>query len=171
MRPEKQQEVERLKDSFSRAKSAIVADYRGLTVSEMNDVRSKLRAADVELRVTKNTMARIAIKGTEAEALLETLVGPTAIAFSYEDPVAGPRVLKKLAEEYEALGLKGGILGDKFLADADITALSKLPSKEVLLGQLLSVLNGPMTGFVNVLNGNQRQLVQVLAAVRDQKTN
>lgn len=171
MRPEKQQEVERLKDSFSRAKSAIVADYRGLTVSQMNDVRNKLREADVELRVTKNTMARIAIKGTDSEALAESLVGPTAIAFSYDDPVAGARILKKLTDEYEKLGLKGGILGDKFMAEADIAALSKLPTKEVLLGQLLSVMNGPMSGFVTVLSGNQRKLVQVLAAIRDQKTN
>ena len=171
MRPEKQQEVERLKDSFSRASSAIVADYRGLTVSEMNDVRSKLRAADVELRVTKNTMARIAIKGTDSEALTESLAGPTAIAFSYEDPVAGARILKKLADEYESLGLKGGILGDKFLTESDINALSKLPTKEILLAQLMSVMNGPMSGFVNVLSGNTRQLVQVLAAIRDQKTN
>jgi len=171
LRPEKQQEVERLRDSFSKAKSAIVADYRGLTVSEMNDVRGRLREADVELRVTKNTLARIAIKGTDSEALAESLIGPTAIAFSYDDPVAGARILKKLAEEYDELGLKGGVLGEKFLAEADITALSKLPTKEILLGQLLSVLNGPMSGFVNVLAGNQRQLVQVLAAIRDQKTN
>jgi len=170
LRPEKQQEVERLKDSFSKAKSAIVADYRGLTVSEMNDVRGRLREADVELRVTKNTLARIAIKGTESEPLIESLVGPTAIAFSYDDPVAGARILKKLSEQYAKLGLKGGILGDKFLAEADIVALSKLPTKDILLAQLLSVLNGPMTGFVNVLSGNTRKLVQVLAAIRDQKS-
>lgn len=171
MRPEKEQEIERLKDSFSRAKSAILADYRGLTVVEMNEVRGKLRAESVELRVTKNTLARLAIKGTDSELLYDALVGPTAIAFSYEDPVSAARVLTGLAEDHDALELKGGILGGKLLTDADITALSKLPTKEVLLSQLLSVMNGPMSGFVNVLAGNQRKLVQVLAAIRDQKEN
>ncbi|MDH3975984.1 MAG: 50S ribosomal protein L10 [Deltaproteobacteria bacterium] len=165
MRVEKNQEIEKLKDSFSRAKSAIVTDYRGLTVSEMNEVRSKLRQASVELRVTKNTLARIAIKGTDSEVLSDSLKGPTAIAFSFDDPVAGAKVLKGLAEEHDDLELKAGLLGDKLLGIADIEALSKLPSKEILLGQLLSVLNGPMRGFVTVLSGNQRSLVQVLSAI------
>lgn len=171
MRIEKTQEIERLKESFSNAKSAILADYRGLTVSEMNDVRAKLREASVELRVTKNTLARIAIKGTDSEVLSDSLKGPLAIAFSFEDPVAGAKVLKKLADSHDDLELKAGLLGDKLLGLADIEALSKLPSKEVLLGQLLSVLNGPMRGFVTVLSGNQRSLVQVLAAIGETKEN
>ena len=171
MRIEKTQEIERLKESFSKAKSAIVTDYRGLTVAEMNDVRNKLREASVELRVTKNTLARIAIKGTGSEVLSESLKGPSAIAFSFDDPVAGARALKKLAEAHEELELKAGLLGDKLLGIADIEALSKLPTKEILLGQLLSVLNGPMRGFVTVLSGNQRSLVQVLAAIAKSKEN
>ena len=169
MRPEKVQEVDRLKDSFSRAQSAILADYRGLTVAEINDVRSKLRNASVELRVTKNTLAKIALSGTEAEALSDSLAGPTAIAFSYDDPVAGAKALSELADKYEDLEIKAGVLGGKLLGVADIKALAKLPGKEVLLGQLLSVMNGPMRGFVTVLSGNQRSLVQVLAAIRDKK--
>ncbi len=170
MRREKEQEIDRLKDSFSRAKSAILADYRGLTVAEMNDVRSKLRSASVELRVTKNTLAKIALTGTDAEALSDFLTGPTAVAFSYDDPVAGAKTLTELAESYDDLEIKAGVLGSKLLAMADIEALSKLPSKEILLAQLLSVMNGPMSGFVNVLVGNQRKLVQVLASIRDKKT-
>lgn len=171
MRIEKTQEIERLKDSFSKAKSAIVADYRGLTVAEMNEVRSKLREASVELRVTKNTLARIAIKGTDSEGLSDALKGPSAIAFSFDDPVAGAKALKSLADAHEELELKAGLLGNKLLGIADIEALSKLPSKEVLLGQFLSVLNGPMRGFVTVLSGNQRSLVQVLAAIAKSKEN
>ena len=169
MRTEKEQEVDRLKDSFSRAKSAILADYRGLTVSEMNDVRSKLRGVSVELRVTKNTLAKIALSGTDAEVLSASLAGPTAVAFSYDDPVAGARALTELAKTYEDLEIKAGVLGSKLLALPDIEALAKLPSKEILLAQLLSVMNGPMSGLVNVLAGNQRKLVQVLAALRDKK--
>ena len=171
MRDQKLQEIDRLKDSFARAKSAILADYRGLTVSEMNDVRGKLRAASVELRVTKNTLARLAIKGTPTETLSDSLVGPTAIAFSYADPVAAAKVLVDLAKSHEDLQLKAGVLGGKLLTADDITALSKLPSKDVLLAQLLSVMNGPATGLVNVLIGNHRKLVQVLAAIRDKKEN
>lgn len=169
MRIEKEQEIDRLKDSFSRAKSAILADYRGLTVAEMNDVRSKLRGASVELRVTKNTLAKIALAGTDAEALSDSLAGPTAVAFSYDDPVAGAKALYELVETYDDLEIKAGVLGNKLLAMEEIKALSKLPSKEILLSQLLSVMNGPMSGFVNVLAGNQRKLVQVLASIRDKK--
>ncbi|MBE9504760.1 MAG: 50S ribosomal protein L10 [Proteobacteria bacterium] len=171
LRPEKQAEVERLKDSFSRAKSTVLTDYCGLTVAEMNEIRGKLREASVELRVTKNTLAKIAIKGTDSESLTDILAGPIAIAFSYDDPVAGAKVLTELTKTHDDLEIKGGMLGDKVLSTSDIEELSKLPSKEILLSQLLSVMNGPMTGFVNVLVGNQRKLVQVLAAINEKKDN
>ena len=171
MREQKQQEIDSLKDSFDKAQSVILADYCGLTVGQMQDVRTKLRAASVELRVAKNTLAKRAIKDTDSEPLSEVFTGPTAIAFSYEDPVAGAKVLSELVASYESLELKGGVLGNKLLNIADITALSKLPSKEILLSQLLSVMNGPMTGFVRVLSGNQRSLVQVLSAIKDTKEN
>ena len=169
MRPEKQQAVEELKDAFSRAKSAILADYRGLTVAEMNEVRRRLREAAVEFKVVKNTLTTIAVRGTDAEGLKDYLKGPTAVAFSYEDPVAGAKVLSELMEDHSALELKGGVLGDKLLGLSDIEALSKLPSKEVLLAQLFSVMKGVPTGLVNVLSGNMRNLVQVLAAIKEKK--
>ncbi|MDT8317674.1 MAG: 50S ribosomal protein L10 [bacterium] len=171
MREQKQQEIDSLKDSFVKSESVILADYCGLTVSEMQDVRTKLRDASVELRVAKNTLAKRAIKDTDSESLSDVFTGPTAIAFSYADPVAGAKVLSELVERYEALELKGGVLGNKLLSIADILALSKLPTKEILLSQLLSVMNGPMTGFVRVLSGNQRSLVQVLSAIKDTKEN
>ena len=169
MREQKQQEIDSLKDSFVKAESVILANYCGLTVGEMQDVRTKLRAASVQFRVAKNTLAKRAIKDTDSESLSDVFTGTTAIAFSYADPVAGAKVLSELVESYEALELKGGVLGNKLLSIADITALSKLPTKEVLLSQLLSVMNGPMTGFVRVLSGNQRSLVQVLSAIKDTK--
>lgn len=171
MRPEKQQAVEGIRESFSRAKSAVLADYRGLTVAEMNDVRRRLRDASVEFKVVKNTLTTIAVKGTDAEALTEHLKGPTAVAFSYKDPVSGAKALSELVKEHEALELKGGMLGSKLLGVDDITALSMLPSREVLLAQLFSVMNGASTGLVNVLSGNIRNLMQVLAAIREKKEN
>ncbi len=169
MRDQKQQEIDGLKDRFVKSQSVILADYCGLTVNQMQDVRTKLRAASVEFRVAKNTLAKRAIKDTDSEPLSDVLSGPTAFAFSYDDPVAGARLLSELVEDHEAFEIKGGILGDKLLSIADILALAKLPTKEVLLSQLLSVMNGPMTGFVTVLNGNQRNLVQVLSAIKDSK--
>ena len=171
MREQKQQEIDKLKDNFSRAKSVILADYCGLSVSEINEVRGRLRESSVELRVTKNTLAKRAIKDTDSEVLADSLSGPTAIAFSYDDPVSGAKALTELAKDHEALELKAGILGSKLMAIADIEALAKLPTKEILLAQLLSVMNGPMSGFVNVLSGNQRNLVQVLSAIGDKKEN
>lgn len=169
MREQKQQEIDSLKDSFVKSESVILANYCGLTVGEMQDVRTKLRSASVEFRVAKNTLAKRAIKDTDSESLSDVFTGPTAIAFSYADPVAGAKVLSELVEDYEAFEIKGGVLGSKLLSIGDITALSKLPTKEVLLSQLLSVMNGPMTGFVRVLSGNQRSLVQVLSAIKDTK--
>jgi len=169
LREQKQQEIDSLKESFVKSESVILADYCGLTVGQMQDVRTKLRSASVEFRVAKNTLAKRAIKDTDSESLSEVFTGPTAIAFSYADPVAGAKVLSELVEDYAAFELKGGVLGNKLLSIGDITALSKLPTKEVLLSQLLSVMNGPMTGFVRVLSGNQRSLVQVLSAIKDTK--
>ncbi len=169
MRTDKQQTIKGLSDNFSKAKSAILADYRGLTVSEMNHVRNRLRDVSVEFRVVKNTLTRIAIKGTDADSLVDYLKGPTAIAFSDDDPVAGAKAMTELAEEYPALDIRAGILGAKLLDEAEIKALSKLPGKDVLLAQLLSVMNGVPTGLVTVLSGNARNLVQVLTAINEKK--
>ncbi len=171
MREQKQQEIDRLKDSFSRAKSAILADYCGLSVAEINEVRGRLRESSVEMRVTKNTLAKRAIKDTDSDPLSDSFAGPTAIAFSYDDPVAGAKALTELVKVHEALEIKAGIMGDKLMTVADIEALAKLPTKEILLAQLLSVMNGPMSGLVNVLSGTQRNLVQLLSAMIDNKKN
>jgi len=171
LRADKQQTIQGLNETFSRAKSAILADYKGLSVAEMNSVRDRLRDASVEFRVVKNTLTRIAVKDTEADCLTDYLKGPTAIAFSNDDPVAGAKAIMELAETHPDLEIRAGILGSKLLNEADIKALSKLPGKEILLAQLLRVMNGVATGFVTVLSGNARNLVQVLAAIKEKKEN
>lgn len=171
MRTDKQQAIKGLNDSFLKAKSAILADYRGLTVSEMNNVRNRLRDVSVEFKVVKNTLTRIAIKETDADSLADYFKGPTAVAFSDDDPVAGAKVMMELVEEYSAFEIRAGILGSKLLNEADIKALAKLPPKDVLLAQLLSVMNGVTTGLVTVLSGNARNLVQVLASIKEKKEN
>lgn len=169
MNTAKQMAVEGLRGNFSKAKSVLLTDYRGLTVAEMNEVRRTLRESSVELKVVKNTLAKIAIKGTGAEVISDQFVGPTAVAFTYEDAVAAAKALTKLAETHDELEIKAGLLGEKLLNLEDIKALSKLPSREVLLAKLLSVMNAVPTGLVNVLIGKQRELVQVLAAIREKK--
>lgn len=163
-----------LKDSFSKANAAFFADYKGLTVEQVNDLRKKLRTQQVQVKVVKNNLARIAVKeaglGAEAEALLDTVVGPTMIAFAYGDAAAAAKVIQKFASENEVFGLKESLLSTQRLTAKQVEELSKLPSREVLLAKMLGSLNAPATNFVGVLAAVPRSLVQVLAAIEQKKT-
>jgi large subunit ribosomal protein L10 len=150
-------------------KAAFLADYRGLSVEQVEQLRAELRAAGVEYRVIKNTLLRLAAKGTEIECLSGQLVGPTAVALVRNDPVAPAKVLVEFAKKCQAFELKAGALGGKVLSVPDIQALAELPSREVLLAKMLGSMNAPVTNFVGVLAAVPRSLVQVLAAIQDQK--
>ena len=166
---EKKLLVEELKDKLSRSKVLIAVDYKGLDVATMTDLRKKLREADVECKVAKNTLLIRASKDLEIEAIKETFKGPTAIALSYTDPVAPAKILVDFAKEHKNLEIKKGIMGSQVLEMSDIEALSALPSREVLLGKLLSAMNGIPTSVVQVLAAVPRSLVNVLQAVKEQK--
>jgi len=165
----KEQIVAELAQKLSASKAAFLADYRGLTVEQINKLRGELRGAEVEYRVVKNTLLRMASKGTLAECLDGLLEGPTAIAIAGADPVAPAKILAEFAKTSGKLELKGGALDGKLLSIADIKALAELPSREVLLGKMLGSLNAPVSNFVGVLAAVPRSLVQVLAAIQDQK--
>ena len=166
---EKKHIVENLSDKLAKSKVAIVTDYKGLNVSAMNSLRKKLREVDVEYRVVKNSLLMRASEGNDVSLIRESFVGPSAIALSYSDPVAPAKVLTEFARENKKLEIKAGVMGGKFL-DADaIKALAALPSREALLGQLLSVMNGVPTNFVRVLNAIPQQMLNVLVAIKDQK--
>jgi large subunit ribosomal protein L10 len=167
-RPEKVQEVEELADRFQRSSIAIVTDYRGLTVSDMVTFRSRLREAGVEYRVSKNTLARFAADQSGREAIKEDLVGPTAIAFSYDDPVPVAKIVSEFARTSRILQVRGALLGDRRISPEEINRLSELPSKEALLAQVVGGMMGPIAGLVNVLNGVTAGLVGVLDARRRQ---
>lgn len=168
-RDEKAAIVADLNDSFSRAKFSVVADYCGLTVSDLEKIRRDLREADSEIRIAKNTLLKRAVTDTSCESLVDDFTGTTAIVMSYDDPVAPAKVLAKCAEDFKKLQLRSAVLeGEKITID-DLIALSKLPSKEVLLGQLLSVMNGVPTAFVRVLSAVPQNLLYGLQAVKDQK--
>ena len=166
---EKKSLVDDLKDSLEKTKVLIVTDYKGLNVAAMTDLRKKLREADVECKVVKNTLLRRATEQTDFELIRNDLVGPNAIILSYDDPVAPAKVLVDFAKDNKNLEIKKGIMGGKILEEKDIIALSALPSREVLLSQLLSVMNGVPTSIVQVLAAVPRSMMNVLQAIKDQK--
>lgn len=172
-RTEKQTLVSELNEKFNRACCAVVTEYRGMTVEEISNLRSELRKVSVDYKISKNTLAKLAAKGTGVEGLSTYLEGPTALALGYSDPVAVAKVLtefvKKQKKGREKLAIKGGVLDGKVLSAADIKALAELPPKEVLLAQLLSVMQSPLSGIVGVMQGNLRNLVYALEGIRKQK--
>ena len=161
--------TEDLQDRFSKSAIVVLTDYKGLDVTSINDLRRRLREEDIEYQVVKNTLLVRASEDTEVALIRDFFKGPSAIALSYEDPVAPAKILTKFAKENQRLEIKVGVMNGKLLDVDAIKALSKLPSREVLLGQLLSTLNMVPTSFVRTLAEIPRGLVNVLAAIRDQK--
>jgi len=174
-RTDKAELASTLKDKFSKAKVALFADYKGLTATQADDLRRVLRASNTEVKVLKNNVARMVTKegkmGADAKALMDTVVGPTLVAFAYGDPAAAAKIIHKFAQDNEALKLKDSLMGDKRIGASQVEELAKLPSKEVLLAKLLGTLNAPITNFVGVLAAVPRSLVTVLAAIEKKKAN
>ena len=166
---EKKAIVEDLNEKLSRAKVVIVTDYKGLKVEEINDLRRKLTEAHIEYKVVKNTLLTLAAKGTDVALIENSFKGPSAIALSYDDPVAPAKVLTSFAKDHDLLDIKIGVLGKKVMDLNAIKALSTLPSKETLLAQLLSTIMGVPTAFVRALNDIPRRLLNVLKAIEEQK--
>ncbi len=151
------------------ALSAVIADYRGLTVSQMTELRKQARAQGVYLKVVRNTLARIAVRGTEFECLHDALVGPTILALSIEDPGAAARLFKEYAKTNDKLEVKALAVGGIAYGAADIDRLASLPTREQALGMLAGVLQAPISKFARTLNEVPSQIARALAAVKDQK--
>lgn len=166
---EKKKIVEDLKERFSKSKVVIVTDYKGLDVTTINSLRRKLRESQVDYHVVKNTLLIRASENTDVELIKDNFKGPSAIALGYEDPIAPAKVLTDFAEGHIQLEIKAAVMGNKVLDLAAIKSLSKLPSREELIGQLLSVLAGVPTGLVRALSDIPRRLLSVLNAVKNQK--
>ena len=160
-----------LNETFSSARFAVVADYRGLKVTELEQLRGSLREQNAQIQIAKNTLLRLAVKDTEYEGLTEYFTGTTAIAFSFEDPVGPAKALAEFGKEFEALQIRSAGLDGKVLNADDVLALSKLPSKEQLLGRLCGVLAAVPTKLVRTLNAAPSNLVYALQAIKDQKDN
>jgi large subunit ribosomal protein L10 len=168
-REEKVAEVEKLSGKFEKAKIAIVADYKGLTVPVLQELRHNLRRNDAEFRVAKNTLLIRAVEDTEYKDLQEHFVGTTSVTVSFGDPVTPAKILSDFCKDHPELKIRSASLDGKLLSAEDIAALSKLPSKEVLLGQMLSVMNAVPTGLVQVLSGVPRTFLYALQAIKEQK--
>ncbi len=166
---EKKRIVEELHEKFSKSEVVILTDYKGLDVDTINDLRKKLRESQIQYQVVKNSLLIRASKDTDVELIKDNFKGPSAIALSFEDPVSPAKVLTKFADENEKLEIKVGVMNGKVLDISAIKALSALPSREVLIGQLLFVMNGVPTGFVRALVDIQRRLLNVIVAIKEQK--
>jgi large subunit ribosomal protein L10 len=168
-RDEKVTIVSELNESFNRSKLTVVADYCGLKVSEFQKIRIELKNCDSEVRVAKNTLLRRAVTDTGNAVLGDDFTGTTAVVMGYSDPVGPAKVVTKFADDFSKFVIRAAALDGEKISVDDLVALSKLPSKEVLLGQLLSTWNGVPTGLVQVLTGVPRTFVYALQAIKEQK--
>lgn len=166
---EKETIVQSLHEDLAKAQIAVVADYKGLTVEAFSRLRRELRDAGAEIQVVKNTLLRRASEGTPVDTIREYFKGPSAICFSAKDPVLPAKVLTKFAEANEKFQIRVGVLEGKALSTADLKALSELPGRDELLAQVLSAMIAVPTGFVRVISGVPRGLVNVLTAIKEQK--
>ena len=164
----KQEMVSEVAAKLQGAQTVIVAEYRGLNVERVTQLRSKARKSGVWLRVLKNTLARRAIKGTPFEKLSDQMVGPLMYGIS-QDPVAGAKVLSEFAKENELFVIKAGAMPNAVMSVQDIKALAQLPGREELLATLLGTMQAPMAKLVRTLNEVPGKFVRTLAAVRDSK--
>jgi large subunit ribosomal protein L10 len=153
----------------AKAQSVVAAEYRGLTVTQMTDLRAKARKSNVYLRVVKNTLARKAIAGTPFECVGKSLKGPLILAFSKDDPGAAARLVKAFAKDHDKLKPTVLSLGGSALTAKDLDKVASLPTKQQALGQLVGLLQAPISKFVRTLAEPHAKLVRTIAAVKDQK--
>ena len=151
------------------AHSAIAAEYRGLGVEELTELRSKARQGGVYVRVVKNTLAKRALEGTEYECMRDGLVGPLILAFSQEDPGSAARVLKDFSKEHELLKVTMLSIGGQLLEPSELNRLAKLPTKEQAISLLMAVMKAPVEKLARTLAEPHAKMVRTFAAVRDQK--
>ncbi len=166
---EKKKVVEELNERLSRSCIVIVTDYKGLDVTTINDLRRRLRQENIEYQVVKNTLLTRAAAETDVDLIKDHFKGPSAVAMSYEDPVAPAKILTDFAKDHEALEIKVGVMNGQVLEVSRIKALSALPSREELLAKFLATLNAVPTSFVRTLNEIPGKFVRVLSAIKDQK--
>lgn len=166
-RAQKEEMVELLRDEFGQAKSIIMASHVGISVNEVNKLRSEFRAQGVTYRVIKNTLARLALRGSDMESLADSFVGETALAYSFEDAVVPAKVASDYAAKNDKFVIKGGYLDGTLLGVDQVDQLAKMPSKDELRAKLLRTFIAGPTNFVRLLNAVPQQFLLVLQARKD----
>ena len=151
------------------AHSAVAAEYRGLTVGEMTELRAKARSEGVYVRVVKNSLARRAVDGTDFECMTQGFVGPLMLAFSQEDPGSAARVVKDFAKGHDKLVVKMVSIGGQLLGASDLDRLASMPTRDQALSLLMAVMKAPLDKFARTLNEVPGKMVRTVAAIRDQK--
>jgi len=166
---EKKKIVENLQERFSKSAIVIITDYKGLDVTTINELRGKLKEENIEYQVVKNTLLTRASAETDVDLIKEHFRGPSAVALSYDDPVAPAKIIMDFAKDHKALEVKVGVMNGKMLDAGQIKALSMLPSREELLAKFLFVLNGVPTSLVRTLSEIPKKMIYLVLAVKDQK--
>lgn len=151
------------------AHSAIAAEYRGLTVSDMTELRKKARSEGVYLKVAKNTLVRRAVEGTDFECMTEGLTGPLLFAFSTEDPGSAARLVRDFSKENERLSTRMVVIGGRLHGSEELERLAKLPTRDEAIAMLMGVMKAPIEKFVRTLAEPHTKMVRTFAAVRDSK--
>ena len=161
--------VAEVADAANKALAAVAAEYRGLTVKEMTELRVKAREDGVFLKVAKNTLVRRAVEGTEYECMQESLTGPLLFAFSMDDPGAAARLVKDYSKDHEKLIAKLVAVGGELYDSSELERLSRLPTYDQAIAMLMGVMKAPIEKFVRTLAEPHTKLVRTVAAVRDEK--
>lgn len=163
------EKVERLKEKLREAKGFILTDYRGLTVAEISEIRRVLRKAAVEYRVVKNSLTKLAAREVGMQELERYLEGPTAVAFTSEDPVATAKMLVAFSKRVPVLQIKAGLVDGRVLPREEVLALAELPPREVMLAHVVGLMVAPLQGLASVLSGSLRGFVIGMDQVRQKK--
>ena len=169
VKSEKVESVTELHEKFARAVSAVLADFRGLTVQEITDLRQQLRDASLELAVVKNTLARLAVQETPFERLSPYLKGPTSITLSYRDTVAPAKILSAYVKKQPKLAVRAGLFEGEIVPAEKIAEIADLPPRDVILAQALAAMQGPLAGLVWTLQGVLSTFIGTLQAIHDKK--
>jgi large subunit ribosomal protein L10 len=165
--------VKTITEKFANNSAAFFMQYHGLSVEVITEFRAKLKAVGAEMKVYKNTFTHIALHSAKeglAEQVAPILKGPTAVIFANADAVAAAKVIQDMVKANEVAKIKCGLLETSFLSASAVKELAALPPREVLIAKVLMLFNSPISGFVNVLQGNARKLVYTLSAIQDQRS-
>lgn len=168
-RPDKIQKVQDVSDSLSQATSIFMTDFTGLSVEEMTMLRREFRKANVQYVVVKNTLAKLSAEKAGYDSMIKFLNGPTGLAMSFDDPVAPIRIIDSFQKQHDKPSIKAAIVEGELLDEKTTQEIRSIPSRDVLLGQVVSSLAAPISGLVGGLNGLLRNLVYALDAIKEKK--